>query len=553
MSNLAEARAAAPFEPEEDPRALERFAALSPHPTCLLDAQGRVEQANPAFERELGVDAADLIGSPLLDRVHPDDREATRAALASFAASRVAAPFEGRFRRGDGAWANVEWSLSALPGDRVYASARDVTAQRRVEAELADREARLSAVVDSAHDAIITIDATGTIHSFNLSAERIFGWTAAEVLGQNVRVLMPEPDHSRHDGYLRRYLETGEPHILGINRGREVVGVRKDGTTCALDLAVTEVRGDRRAFVGILRDISEKKKAEGMRNALLAREAHQLGRLEMAAGMLHDLGNALTGIGARAVDAQGLLQRAAATDELGRKTAEFLRANAPALEKEFGAAKAKALVDLVGSLVGAQAKTRADALESLAKLLAFLSHAQDLLAAHRSYSGAGSAAARERTRFEKILFDAQMMMSNAIAKRGGMITIDCAPHLPAVVVERSKLMQVLVNLVKNAGEAFDGAALERAPEITLAAAPAPEGGVTLEVRDNGPGFAPELGPLFFEEGVSTKSRGSGLGLGSARRMVESLGGTLELTSPGPLQGASARIHLPKELCADDDA
>src|SRR4051794_15762583 len=117
------------------------------------------------------------------------------------------------------------------------------------------------AVVDTAADGIVVIDARGTILSANLAAERLFGWTAAEIMGRNVDMLMPQPYRSEHDGYLARYLATGEKRIIGI--GREVTGRRKDGTTFPMDLSVGEAETEgARVFVGIIRDITERKAAE---------------------------------------------------------------------------------------------------------------------------------------------------------------------------------------------------------------------------------------------------------------------------------------------------
>ncbi|MCH8069371.1 MAG: PAS domain S-box protein [Candidatus Marinimicrobia bacterium] len=124
-----------------------------------------------------------------------------------------------------------------------------------------ESEARIRAVVDNVFDGIITIGERGTIETFNPAAERIFGYDSAEVIGHNVKMLMPEPYVSEHDRYLSNYLRTGKAKIIGI--GREVVGLRKDGSTFPLDLAVTVISvGERRRFAGIIRDISDRKKAE---------------------------------------------------------------------------------------------------------------------------------------------------------------------------------------------------------------------------------------------------------------------------------------------------
>jgi PAS domain S-box-containing protein len=144
-----------------------------------------------------------------------------------------------------------------------------VIERARLDEALRESEARIRAVLDTVVDGIITIDEHGTVQSLNPAAERIFGYPASEVIGRNVKLLMPEPYHSQHDDYLQRYLRTGIPHIIGI--GREVAGRRKDGSTFPLDLAVSEVRcADHRLFTGIIRDITERKHAELERERLLA-------------------------------------------------------------------------------------------------------------------------------------------------------------------------------------------------------------------------------------------------------------------------------------------
>ena len=131
----------------------------------------------------------------------------------------------------------------------------------RTERALAESEARARAMLETTVDGVVTIDATGIIESFNPAAERIFGYRADEVIGKNVSVLMPEPYHSEHDGYIQAYHETGHRRIIGI--GREVVGRRKDGATFPMDLAVSEVRlTGRTIFTGFIRDISARRELE---------------------------------------------------------------------------------------------------------------------------------------------------------------------------------------------------------------------------------------------------------------------------------------------------
>ncbi|WP_300341763.1 CHASE domain-containing protein [Accumulibacter sp.] len=147
--------------------------------------------------------------------------------------------------------------LQSFAGSR----ARALTLADGMTRELRESEARTRAVLDHTLDAIITIDEQGLIESFNLAAERLFGYGAGEVLGRNVKMLMPEPYAAEHDGYLAAYRQTAVRKIIGI--GREVVGKRAGGSCFPMDLAVTEVAvNDRRRFIGLVRDITERKLAE---------------------------------------------------------------------------------------------------------------------------------------------------------------------------------------------------------------------------------------------------------------------------------------------------
>ena len=195
--------------------------------------------------------------------MHPDDREATLAGAAKLADGGAATvSVECRFRCKDGSYRQFQWNAVALPGQRrVYAAGRDVTAQKRVEEALRENEARHRSIVDNIADGIVVIGERGLIESFNHAAERIFGYQAPEVIGQNVNMLMPEPYHGEHDQYVHNYTNGGPKKIIGTER--ETEGRRKNGEIFPLELAVTEIeRGSHRAFVGITRDISRRKRAE---------------------------------------------------------------------------------------------------------------------------------------------------------------------------------------------------------------------------------------------------------------------------------------------------
>ena len=173
--------------------------------------------------------------------------------------------------RQDGSEFPLDASLSPLNTERgllVMATIHDITRRKQAEVALQESEARMRAIFDTAVDGIITISERGIIERINPAAERMFGYTEAEVTGNNVSMLMPVPYREAHDSYLDHYLKTGEKKIIGI--GREVVGLRKDGTTFPMDLAVGETsQGEQRMFTGTVRNISERKQAEEQRERLL--------------------------------------------------------------------------------------------------------------------------------------------------------------------------------------------------------------------------------------------------------------------------------------------
>lgn len=203
-----------------------------------------------------------------LEAVHPDDRAAVDAAYtSSLRDNRDTYEIEHRIvRRSTGEVRFVEERCEHVrdaAGKIVRSSGivHDITARKDAEARLRESEARLNAVVENAVDGIATIDEAGIVQSLNGAAIAMFGYAPDQVIGRNVSMLMPEPDRSAHDVYLRNYLETGEAKIIGI--GREVAGRRKDGSTFPLDLSISTISvGGQRLFVGLMRDITARKWAE---------------------------------------------------------------------------------------------------------------------------------------------------------------------------------------------------------------------------------------------------------------------------------------------------
>jgi PAS domain S-box-containing protein len=229
------------------------------------DSQGRIVEANRTMMELVGWSEDDLRAGRLNCGAlcRPEDHEQDLWAMTQLATVGRVGPAEKILIRSDGEQIPVLISAFRLDAnhDENVTFVVDLLSQKQTEEALRDREARLRTILSTAADAVITIDESGTIDSVNLAAERMFGYTAAEMMGRNVTMLMASPYREEHDGYLARYLKTGEKRIIGI--GREVQGRGKDGLTFPLDLGVSEFDAQgRRLFTGVLRDISARKQLE---------------------------------------------------------------------------------------------------------------------------------------------------------------------------------------------------------------------------------------------------------------------------------------------------
>ncbi|HUP22626.1 MAG TPA: PAS domain S-box protein [Thermoanaerobaculia bacterium] len=251
----------------------ELYAAVLAHSVvgiCILDLEdgGRVLDGNAAVHELFGYARGELNGRAVLDLSVADDRERHRELLLAVArGEQPSFQIELRCLRRDGQGLWVRLSVSAVPEGEAEACrfalgiVEDLTERKERERELAEASALHRALLQSAVDAIITIDELGLIESFNPAAEGLFGYRAEEVIGRNVSMLMPQPYRDEHEGYLHAYRTTGVRKIIGI--GRLVTARRKDGEVFPIDLAVSEaVVGDRRIFMGTVRDISARRAAE---------------------------------------------------------------------------------------------------------------------------------------------------------------------------------------------------------------------------------------------------------------------------------------------------
>ena len=358
------------------------------------------------------------------------------------------------------------------------------------------REAYLRAILETVPDAMVVIDERAIIEAFSPAAERQFGYTAAEAVGQNVKLLMPAPYREEHDGYMRRYLTTGERRIIGI--GRVVVGLRKDGSTFPMELSVGEaMAAGRRVFIGFIRDLTETQKARA-RLQELQQELMHAARLrttgQMAAALAHELNQPLTAIANYLRGAHRLLD--APIPELPR----------------------------VRDAMGLAAQQAMRAGEIIRRLRAFVARGE---------------MRRQAESVTKLIEEASALALLGARERNVHVTLRLPADLPEAMVERVQVQQVLLNLMRNAVEAMD--TMERR-ELTVQAEPQGDT-LRVSVSDTGPGLAPEVAAQLFQPFVTTKEEGMGIGLSICRTIIESHGGQI-WTEPNPGGGTVFRFTLP---------
>ena len=247
-----------------------------------IDDKGIVEAMNPAAEKIFGYQANEVCGQNvkmLMPNPYQDQHDGyLQNYLTSGERKIIGIGREVEGLRKNGTTFSMELAVSQMEvaGERMFTGiVRDISERKQAEQALRDREGRISAILENVVDGIITIDAQGSIEALNPAAERIFGYSEGEVQGKNVKLLMPEPYQSQHDGYLQNYLGGGERKVIGI--GREVEGLRKDGSIFPMELSVSEmeVNGER-MFTGIVRDITERKKVELMKSEFISTVSHEL-------------------------------------------------------------------------------------------------------------------------------------------------------------------------------------------------------------------------------------------------------------------------------------
>lgn len=376
-------------------------------------------------------------------------------------------------------------------------------------AESLDESSLLASIIESAPDAIITINPEGGMLSFSPAAQAIFGYEASEVIGQNVNMLMPEPFRSAHDGYLARYLKTGEKHIIGT--GRQVKAQRKNGEIFTAELAVGEVVSeDQQIFTGFIRDVTERVMAI-RKAARLQRALDQVSRTQM----LGEMSTAL---------AHEINQPLSAISNFSRAARRALDAPETDMEKLSG------YLDRIAE----QARRSGEIIKRMRRLI-------------------------ERGQTDLLPEDINDIVLEATRSNLGLVDaglhvdLELGEDLPPVLADRIQIQQVIVNLVRNAQEALTGhedhlvhLSTGRASaigEIRLKARRIDDDAVMVTVSDSGPGLPDHIAEDLFDPFVTGKASGLGVGLAISRSIIHSHGGKIWAEN-GANGGAEFHFTLP---------
>jgi two-component system sensor kinase FixL len=478
--------------------------AVTDYAICMLDTEGRIVSWNTGAEHISGWSKDEIRGRHFSIFYTSEDFDSNKAER-ELAIARETGRFEeqGVRIRKDGSRFIAHVSTTPLKNEAGellgYAKiSRDISERVAAEEALKTREAHLRSILETVPDAMIVIDEQAHIQFFSAAAERLFGYHAHEVIGQNIKILMPNPYREQHDGYMHRYLTTGERRIIGI--GRVVVGQTKDGSTFPIELSVGEMRSSgQRYFTGFIRDLTERQKTEARLQELQSELVHMsrftaLG--EMASTLAHEINQPLTAIANYLKGCRRILQRMEGQD--------------------------------VAMLEGAVSQAADQALRAGQ----VIRHLREFVARGESE--------RHIEGLPKLIEEASALALVGAREEGIRVSFRLDPNAPLVLADRIQIQQVLLNLIRNAIEAMQGSPRR---ELVIATQAMPKAGlVEISVGDSGTGIEREVLERLFQPFVTTKKHGMGVGLSICRTIVESHGGKIWIESEVG-QGTTFRFTL----------
>jgi two-component system sensor kinase FixL len=375
---------------------------------------------------------------------------------------------------------------------------KDRMNQHAVQAPL-EAEAHLRSILATVPDAMVVIDEAGSILSFSAAAEKMFAYSEAEVVGRNVKMLMPNPDRDRHDQYLRNYLTTGKRKIIGI--GRVTTALHRDGNTFPIELAIGEAwSGDKRIFTGFIRDLTERQETLLRLQDLQSELAH-VGRVSemgtLASSLAHELNQPLTAVASYCESARDLLA--------GHPDDETL--------------------EMIREAMDEAAKQAVRAGQIVRRLRDFMSHGET---------------ERQVESLQRLINEANALALVGSREHGIDVQLTLDPTADLVFVDRIQVQQVVVNLIRNAIDAMIDSPVR---SLSIRTARGKQGFVEVSIEDTGTGISEAIAPQLFQPFVTSKQNGMGIGLSICRTIVQAHGGRI-WAEPGPAHGTAFHFTLP---------
>jgi len=345
-----------------------------------------------------------------------------------------------------------------------------------------EAEAHLRSILATVPDAMVVIDEHGSILSFSAAAEKMFDYREDEVVGRNVKMLMPSPDRERHDQYLTNYLTTGKRKIIGI--GRVTTGLHRDGSTFPMELSVGEAwLGKRRIFTGFIRDLTERQQTLLRLQDLQSELAH-VGRVSemgtLASSLAHELNQPLTAVATYCESARDLLE------------------NDP------------------------DAETLAMVREALDEAAEQAVRAGQIVRRLRDFMSNGEMERRVES-LQRLMNEANALALVGSREHGIDVQLSLDPRADLVFVDRIQVQQVLVNLIRNA---IDAMMDSRVRSLAIRTSREADDLVRVTIEDTGSGINEAVAPQLFQPFVTSKQNGMGIGLSICRTIVEAHGGRI---------------------------
>jgi PAS domain S-box-containing protein len=473
----------------------------SPNWIFLKDTEGRYLLVNREIERVFGTSQQQIKGKTDSEIFPPEQAAEYRANDLKVLRAGLTMEFEEIALLEDGPHTSIvhKFPLFDTHGN-IYATggvATDITERKRAEEARRYSEEQYRTVVETATDAVVSIDENSKILFVSPATTKIFGYDTSELIGRPLMMLMPESLRKLHKAGFRRYLATGERHLNW--QGAELTALRKNGQEFPVEVSFGEIIGNgHKVFTGFIRDISEKKRAEEALQEAQDKLAHVtrvLAMGELAAAIAHEVNQPLTAIVTNANFSLRQLKGSTANlDELRMAITEIVN----------DATRASAVISRIRGLLvkGSPRRTELD--------------------------------------INDVIQDVLTLLRNELTRNRVSLRTDLASNLPRVPGDPVQLQQVLINLVVNAIETMR-TSTDRPRELQIRSEKNAHG-IVVQVQDSGPGIAPELADGIFEPFFTTKEEGIGMGLSISRSIIESHGGQLSIAPS--TRGAVFQFTLP---------